>query len=105
MFQSELTDQLHEAWACRDVALAWRLARLLTGRSIGPKFRNYRVPLASRPERNEMVAELQAHPHQGGCSAEPSFELGSWLACLDEDEKLHWQLQLLLQQKEQVLGQ
>jgi len=48
-YMESVLEQLQDAWEKRDMAVCWRLARVLAGTKVGPRFRRYTVPTAARP--------------------------------------------------------
>ena len=57
------------AWGQRDLHQAWKTARQLSGKPIGPKRRRYDAAKSAWPEKAEWVAFLQQSGPAGGCSA------------------------------------
>ena len=77
MCSSDLQDQvqvqreteLQLAWMERDQARAWRMARLLTRKAVGPKRRVLNQPIFTVPTTAQWLTTLSKPGSKGGCAA------------------------------------
>ena len=58
------------AWFRRDFGAMWKVARVLSGRQIGPKHRVYSRPISMRPNLDDWAAHLALPGHLGGWKAQ-----------------------------------
>ena len=66
----QLVGQIASSWAQRDFRRMWHLARVLSGRQVGPKRRRYDQPPSCRPNMQEWTQHMQQHGPAGGCRAQ-----------------------------------
>ena len=62
--------ECNEAYRERDAAKAYRLARMLSGRRIGPKRRRYDIPAKYQPDKEEWLEFLAGPGPKGGIAGQ-----------------------------------
>ena len=91
---------INEAFASRNLSVAWRVCRRFSLRGVGPKIHSYRRPYVCRPELDAIKMHLGAVIVEGGCGVVdvPAFDLFAD-ALADECQELQ---QMLKRAREQA---
>ena len=77
--------ELQQAWRSRQLAVAWRLARILTGKRLGSKLRNYGRTFMARMSGQQWTDKLRLPGSKGGWNA----SVTTWDQVLSDTKELH----------------